>query len=65
MKYVSPDGALIIGTAETISATATISEIDPDTGVPIYAGGTDVHWDTQVTRDRNGNILFVCENGHE
>ena len=65
MKYVSPYGALIVGTAETILATATISEIDPESGVPSYAGGTEVHWDTQVTRDRDGKILFVCESGHE
>ncbi|MGO6727243.1 hypothetical protein ACCS45_03850 [Rhizobium ruizarguesonis] len=65
MKFLSPNGHAIVGTAETILATARISDIDPETGEPEYEGGTDVHWDTQETLARNGHILFVCEQGDE
>jgi hypothetical protein len=65
MKYLSPNGNVIVGTAETVLATALISDIDPDTGQPIHEGGTEVHWDTQETRERNGQILFVCDEGDE
>lgn len=49
MKFLSPNGHAIVGTAETILATARISDVDPETGEPDYEGGTDVHWDTQET----------------
>ncbi|WP_312470549.1 hypothetical protein [Rhizobium sp.] len=65
MKYISPNGTAIIGTAEKVLATARISDIDAETGLPVYEGGTEVHWDTQETLGRNGHILFVCEDGDE
>jgi hypothetical protein len=65
MNFLSPNGHAIVGTAETILATARISDIDPETGEPEYEGGTDVHWDTQETLERDGHILFVCEQGEE
>ncbi|MGO4353794.1 hypothetical protein AB4Z25_17925 [Rhizobium sp. RAF36] len=65
MKYYSPNGSPIVGTAETILATARISDIDPVTGTPVYEGGTEIHWDTQETRHRNGKVLFVCDEGLE
>lgn len=65
MKYQSPAGNAIIGTAERVRGTAWISDINPETGVPEYAGGTEVHWDTQETSERNGKTLFVCTEGDE
>ncbi|MGR9276154.1 hypothetical protein ACU8KI_16250 [Rhizobium leguminosarum] len=65
MRYVSPNGYAIVGTAETVLATAWISEIDPETGEPEYEGGTKIYWDTQETLERDGKILFVCQNGEE
>ncbi|MGO4569981.1 hypothetical protein AB4Z52_34360 [Rhizobium sp. 2YAF20] len=65
MKYLSPNGHAIVGTAETILATAWISDIDPETGEPEHEGGTKIYWDTQESLQRNGNILFVCEEGEE
>ncbi|MGZ2408604.1 hypothetical protein [Rhizobium ruizarguesonis] len=62
ITYRSPNGHAIIGTAETIQATAPISGINPD-GTPIYKGWapTDLAWDTQETLKRDGKILYVCE----
>jgi len=65
MKYVSPNGALIIGTAEMVAATAWITDIEPLTGSPVYRGDTEVHWDSQQTRQQNGKIIYVCEDGDE
>ncbi|TAV38809.1 hypothetical protein ELI33_17115 [Rhizobium ruizarguesonis] len=65
MKYLSPEGHTIVGTCETILATAWISDIDPETGEPKYDGGTEIHWDSQETIQRDGQILFVCSEGSE
>ena len=65
MKYVSPNGTLITGTAETLAATAWITDIDPLTGTPVYRGDTEVHWDSQQTRQQHGQIIYVCEDGNE
>jgi len=62
--YRAPNGQQIIGTAEKVLCTASIDGIDDD-GLPDYAGGSEVHWDTQETQTRDGKILFVCENGDE
>lgn len=65
MNFRSPNGHLIVGTAETVLATAWISRIDPETGEPEYEGGTRIYWNTQETLERAGKILFVCTKGDE
>lgn len=61
--YQSPNGSPIIGTSDIIPATALISGID-ERGLPIYAGGSDVHWDCQETQTRNDKFVFVDEDGN-
>lgn len=61
--FYSPDGNLIIGTAEKLFGTARIAGVDPATGQPVYSGGTDVDWDSQETLISDGKILFVCDSG--
>jgi hypothetical protein len=63
--FLSPNGKQIIGTAETVLATARIAGIDPDTQEPEYEGGTEIHWDTQKTVERGGKIIFVCVDGDQ
>lgn len=64
-NFKSPNGHFIVGTAETVLATAWISYIDPMTQEPEYEGGTKVYWNSQETLTRNGHILFVCTQGDE
>lgn len=64
-NFRSPNGHLIVGTAETVLATAWISYIDPETQEPQYEGGTKVYWETQETLTRDGRVLFVCTEGDE
>ncbi len=64
-NFQSPNGNLIVGTAETVLATAWISYIDPETEEPEYEGGTKIYWDTQETHTRDEKILFVCTAGEE
>jgi hypothetical protein len=61
-NYLSPTGAEIIGTAESVPAVAVISSIGAD-GTPIYEGRTDLFWDAQVTHRREGKILFLDYEG--
>jgi hypothetical protein len=61
--YVSPKGDRIVGTSERVWATAEI-EVESD-GTWSYAGGSEVHWDTQEPATRDGSTLFMCESGHE
>lgn len=63
-QYSSPNGHLITGTADKVFVTASIYGFD-ENNQPVYAGGSEVHWDTQVTLERDGKPLFVCENGDE
>lgn len=63
-NYKSPTGSDIIGTSDTVLATATIQGIEDD-GTPVYAGGSNIHWDSQETRKLNGKILFLDESGCE
>lgn len=64
-KFNSPNGHRIVGTAEIVLATAWICMIDPTTQEPDYEGGTKIHWNTQETLKRNGQVLFVCTEGEE
>ena len=63
-NWLSPNGHRIIGTSDVILATAMISGISED-GEPEYYGESEVNWDSQETRERDGKILFVCEDGEE
>jgi len=65
INFVSPEGFPIIGTAEVVLATARIAGIDPETQEPLYDGGTEIHWDTQETQHKDGQMLFVCSNGQD
>lgn len=62
--FESPNGDAIIGTSETVRCTAIVNSISED-GIPEYAGETEIDWDSQTTQERNGQILFICESGHE
>lgn len=62
--YRAPNGSPIVGTAETVLATAWISGID-DEGFPEYSGSSEIHWDTQETNTRGGKLLFVDDSGEE
>ncbi|MBY5537713.1 hypothetical protein HFO58_31985 [Rhizobium leguminosarum] len=64
-NFTSPNGHPIVGTAETVLATAWISSIDPETQEPEYEGGTQIYWDTQESLTRDGKLLFVCSEGEE
>lgn len=63
-KYTAPDGAPIVGTAETLTATSTIFGIKPD-GTPEYDGSTEINWDDQKTVRRDGKIIFEDDKGRE
>jgi len=62
-KLYAPNGAVIIGTVETIpNCTATFSDVSRDAEGRlelVYCGGTNVNWDAQfTTRDARGYRLF-------
>lgn len=58
-------GLRIVGTKEVINATALVSGFD-DHGQPIYAGSTDVDWDSQLSAtDDKGNYILIDEDGEE
>lgn len=63
-KWVSPTGSEIVGTSDSLLATALISDINED-GTPEYIGESEIHWDTQETETRDGKILFVDDDGEE
>lgn len=59
----APNGKRIIGTAEIVNATAITAGFS-DKGDPVYAGGSEVDWDSQFTRiHSDGSILVVDEDG--
>ncbi|MBC6714768.1 hypothetical protein H9Q09_01030 [Aurantimonas sp. DM33-3] len=61
--FQSPTGSPIVGTMERLSGRANITGIDPETRVPEYAGGTDVFWDEAETVERDGEMVFLDEDG--
>lgn len=71
MKIIvkSPTGVPIVGTAESLLATAHIQGFSRDKNGKLafdYAGDSNIHWDTQETKkDKNGQTLFEDENGDE
>ncbi len=68
MKALSPSGAEIIGTADTIQATAivqadTFTRNDNGSLSFDYTGESDVDWNSQRPHERDGKPLFIDENG--
>lgn len=63
-EYKSPNGSAIIGTSDMVPATALISGINDD-GSPEYAGESQVDWDNQSIKMRDGKILFIDEDANE
>lgn len=62
-QMFAPTGQRIIGTADVVNATAEVKAWSND-GVPEYAGGSVVDWDSQLTRtNANGVMLVVDEDG--
>ncbi|MGQ7794496.1 hypothetical protein ACUN0C_18990 [Faunimonas sp. B44] len=62
--WKSPSGAEIVGTLERLMGCANINDITDD-GEPVYSGDTKIWWDEQRTVLRDGQMLFVDENGDE
>ncbi|MDR8876584.1 hypothetical protein [Burkholderia multivorans] len=64
-QLYTKDGVRIIGTKEIINGTALVSGFDGH-GQPIYAGGTDIDWDSQLSAtDDKGKYVLICEDGEE
>jgi hypothetical protein len=64
-NYKSPRGDEIRGTVEKLEGYSEIDGIDPETGIPEFAGWTEIFYDLQVTDTRDGKLLFLCEKGDE
>ena len=63
-RYFAPDGAPIVGTAETVKATALITGIKPN-GEPEYDGSVEVDWDSSTTVLREGKKVFLDDRDRE
>lgn len=64
--WIAPDGSRITGTIEDIfDCVAGITDIDAKTGEPEYDGETEVNWNGQKTRTRDGKMLFSDDDGGE
>ena len=57
-------GELARGTLEAVQGVALV-HADPETGKPLYAGETDIDWDSQQTVERAGKLVWNCACGHE
>lgn len=70
-EYLSPTGALILGTLERLTGRAEIDGIDEETGEPSYSGGTEIFYDDQETVMRDGpgdvyrRMVYLDEDGRE
>jgi hypothetical protein len=68
LQAYSQKGIEIIGTAETVAATALVVGWTKDSDgsmQPEYSGSTDVDWNAQVTdTDADGSIMLVDEDGN-
>jgi hypothetical protein len=63
-SYVSPTGSPIVGTLERLQGIAAINGIKGN-GEPEYAGETEVLWDGQVPERRDGQLIYLDEQGLE
>jgi len=69
-KLQTETGVAILGTLETLSGRAEIADTEitrnPDGTFEFeYQGSTEVFWDDQRTVVRNGQRIFLDENGAE
>ena len=68
-RLVSPTGKLITGTLERMSGRANIvpgSVRKSDGGIEFdYDGSTDIFWDEQHTVTRDGELVFLDEDGND
>jgi hypothetical protein len=68
-RLVSPAGKLITGTLERMSGRANIvadSVRKGDGGIEFdYDGSTDIFWDEQHTVTREGELVFLDEDGND
>ena len=67
MKQGYVNGERVIGTAESLLATALVDgwEFEDGKPIPVHSGQTDVSWDAQETVEHNGDIVVVTEKGNE
>lgn len=70
MRLVSPKGTKIVGTCEIVEATAGIADVlgvdpdHPDRYDIDWEGYTEIIWETQQTMVRDGQRVFVDEEGN-
>lgn len=64
-SYKAPNGKPITSVLETILCRAHINGISEDGACVQYAGSTDVFWDEQKPVLKEGNLLFLDEDGEE
>jgi len=67
-KLIAPNGAEIIGTLERLVGRADLDgalRLPDGTFEIAYAGHTKVFWDDQVTVTREGQRVFLDEDGNE
>ncbi len=70
MKAISPTGAPIVGSSDWVPGNALIEERSwkrlPDGSVDFeWVGETVLCWDGQYTNERDGEDLYVDEDGEE
>ncbi|WP_322075530.1 hypothetical protein [Burkholderia cenocepacia] len=64
-QLYTKDNVRIIGTKEVVNATAIVAGFD-DHGQPIYQGGTDIDWDSQLSLDHDkGGFVLIGDDGEE
>lgn len=61
---ISSDGTRITGSLERLYGIAQILDFD-DKGEPNYEGTTDVDWNSQETVMRDGERVFIDDDGDE
>jgi hypothetical protein len=65
--FLSPTGARIKGTVESLPACAPISDID-EHGIPVHSGDeSELFWDAMQTQvdSSTDQVLYMDENGEE
>lgn len=61
--YVKGTDTRILGTLETVQGVALVQGFND--GRPEYLGETRVYWDTQESIQRDGKVVYLCEDGEE
>lgn len=68
MQAYAPNGSLILGTLDTVQCRAEISGFTRNAAGEMeaeYAGGSEVFWDEQRTVERDGELVFLAEDGSD